>query len=421
MPASATSSNLLEELYEHGIKQPLIAPDLYAGEGQLTFWTHSPVAPWQTPRWLDQMRRSLRPNQYARLIENRWTSSQSAFIDMGEWDACVIDGMLPTERDPNLQVFAAVDASLKRDSTAIVAVATDGERVRLVTHRIFQPSPEEPLDFEATIEQTLIDLCANFSVQAIRYDPWQMASVAQRMIKRGVPMEEFPQTISNLTDSSSNLYELIKACNLQVYPDATMRLSVSQAVAVETPRGWRIAKEKAKHKIDVVVALGMACHAAVKQEMQPGAGMLEFMRQQAEALNAEQAVPPTVAQAHPDHPLMQVGTRRSPDDVRIIVPTDVSHIYTRREQPYLVTTEGELRVAYVTLEDAVSLLSPSNLAFREANKELAERIAGKSAQPPRGVRAIDIINAIDSTRQRSPFDRGGIAMDALRATGRWPQ
>ncbi len=414
-------SNLLEELYEHGVKQPQIGPDLYAGEGQLTFWTHSPVAPWQTQGWLDQMKRSLRPNQYARLIENRWTSSQSAFIDMAEWDACVIDGMQPTERDPNLQVFVAVDASLKRDSTAIVAVATDGERVRLVTHRIFQPSPDEPLDFEATIEATLIELCTRFSVQAVRYDPWQMAAVAQRMIKRGVPMEEFPQTTSNLTDSSSNLFELIKSCSLQVYADDAMRTSVSQAVAVETARGWRIAKEKAKHKIDVVVALGMACHAAVKQEMLPGAGMLEWMRQQAEALNAEQAMPPTVAQAHPDHPLMQIGTRRSPDDVRLIVPTMISHIYTKRQHPYLVTTEGDLRVAYVTLEDARSLLSPSNLAFREANAELAERIAGKDAQPPTGLRASDWFDAMQNARSRSPFDRGGIAMDALRAVGRWPQ
>ena len=45
-----------------------------------------------------------------------------------------------------------------------------------------------------------------------------------------------------------------------------MRLAVSRAIAIETPRGWRIAKEKQSHKIDVVVALGMAAHAAVKSE-----------------------------------------------------------------------------------------------------------------------------------------------------------
>jgi len=55
-------SELLEELYKRGIRQPQIAPDLHAGGGILMFWTHRPVAPWQTEAWLEQMRSQLRPN-----------------------------------------------------------------------------------------------------------------------------------------------------------------------------------------------------------------------------------------------------------------------------------------------------------------------------------------------------------------------
>ena len=55
-----------------------------------------------------------------------------------------------------------------------------------------------------------------------------------------------------------------------------MRLAVSRSVAVETSRGWRIAKEKASHKIDVVVALAMAALGAVRQGQQ--AQKLEFFR-----------------------------------------------------------------------------------------------------------------------------------------------
>jgi hypothetical protein len=39
-------------------------PDLYAGDGLLMFWSHQPIAPWQTQAWIAEMRRSLRPNQY---------------------------------------------------------------------------------------------------------------------------------------------------------------------------------------------------------------------------------------------------------------------------------------------------------------------------------------------------------------------
>jgi hypothetical protein len=54
-------STLLEELHKRGLRQPLIAPSLYAGDGLLMFWSHEPVAPWQTESWLAEMRRSLRP------------------------------------------------------------------------------------------------------------------------------------------------------------------------------------------------------------------------------------------------------------------------------------------------------------------------------------------------------------------------
>jgi len=137
--------------------------------------------------------------------------------------------------------------------------------VRLVTHKIFQPSPTEPLDFETAIEDTPIEFCSRFAVRKILFDPYQMQASAQRLQKRGLPIREFPQTSPNLTVASQNLYELIESRNLILYPDAAMRLSASRAIAIETSRGWRIAKEKQSHKIDVIVALGMAAHAATSQ------------------------------------------------------------------------------------------------------------------------------------------------------------
>ncbi|MDI3561292.1 terminase TerL endonuclease subunit [Bradyrhizobium sp. Arg816] len=347
-------SLLLEELYKAGTAQPLIGPDLYAGEGRLTFWTHKPVAPWQDDRWLAQMRSSMRPNAFARIIENRWVASESAFVDLAMWDRCVDPGLRPLQSDCGLPVFIGVDASLKRDSTAIIAVTGDGDRVRLVSHKVFQPSPDRPLDFEETIEAEIVNLCSRFDVQAIRYDPWQMASVAQRLIKRGVPMQEYPQTSGNLTDSSSNLYELIKGENLAVYPDEAMRTSISQAIAIETPRGWRIAKEKQKHKIDVVVALAMASLAAVKQEMMPGFGVFEFYRRASETATTV----PLVA-----------------DMIRVVWPQDQaapSHLEVGGT-PYLVKAESGAFVFYVTKDHARQLLKGpfSSAALIAANTDVA--------------------------------------------------
>ena len=136
------SSELLHELYQHGLKQPLIGTDLYAGDGQLMFWSHTPIAPWQDEAWLADMRRTLRPVQYLRMIENRFTTTESVFIDLEAWDRCTDANLSPVLRDKSLPISAALDASTKHDNAAVVACAWDQptQKVRTVTHRVFVPS-----------------------------------------------------------------------------------------------------------------------------------------------------------------------------------------------------------------------------------------------------------------------------------------
>ncbi len=264
----------LRDIYDRAMKcGQLIAPDLRSDENLLCYWTHELKAPWQSEAWKAEMQRTLRPNQYLRLIENKWATTESSFIDMAWWAACVDPALTPVVKDPRLSVHVGLDASYKRDSTAIVVCAFDEElkKVRLVWHRIFQPSVKDPLNFEETIERTLLELRDRFEIRQVKYDPYQLVAVAQRLVKAGLPMVEFSQNIPNLTAASNNLYELIKGRNLVVYPDDAARLSVSHAVAVETPRGWKISKEKASHKVDFVVALAQAALGAVEeQECEPG-------------------------------------------------------------------------------------------------------------------------------------------------------
>ena len=259
-------STLLEELYRRGLTQQQIGTDLRAGDGLLMFWSHVPIAPWQDERWLAEMRRSLRPAQYLRMIECRFVTTESSFVDMSAWDKCVDPRLGHAVNNRDLPIWVGVDASIKHDSTALVAVTWDekAQQVRLVTHRVFQPTADEPLDLEATVERTLLDWHKRFWLRKVLFDPWQMQASAQRLTRAGLQIEEFPQSPANLTTASQNLFELIQGQNLVVYPDAGMRLAVQRAIALETPRGWRITKEKQAHKIDVVVALAMAAHAAVQ-------------------------------------------------------------------------------------------------------------------------------------------------------------
>src|SRR5438105_193497 len=115
----------------------------------------------------------------------------------------------------------------------------------------------------------MLTLLVRFYLGEVRYDPYQMASTAQRLTAEGLPMIEYPQTSGNLTAMGNNLYEVIKGRNIICYADDGMRLAIQRAVAVENARGWRIAKEKQSHKIDIVVALAMAALGAVTEGQQP--------------------------------------------------------------------------------------------------------------------------------------------------------
>jgi phage terminase large subunit-like protein len=178
------------------------------------------MASWPEGRaYLEQQRRRLPPSIYRRLHLNLG-GSENAFIDLAAWDACTDLSARPVLFDRALPIWVGVDASMKHDSTAIVAVTRDAstQKVRLVWHRIFEPTPVEPVDFEAMVEATVLDLNKRFRVIAVKTDPWQMQAVAQRLQRAGVRVEEFPQSPGNLTIASQNLYELIEGRNLLLYP-----------------------------------------------------------------------------------------------------------------------------------------------------------------------------------------------------------
>ena len=122
------------------------------------------------------------------------------------------------------------------------------------------------LDLEATIAETLRTLMQRYRIVQVLYDPWQMEAMAQQLRRERVPMEKFPQTPANLTGAAQNLLELINAKNIVLYADADMRLAASRVIASEMPtRGtWKLDKSKQSHKIDVIVALAMACHSAIE-------------------------------------------------------------------------------------------------------------------------------------------------------------
>ena len=178
-----------------------------------------------------------------------------------------------------------MDASTKRrPAIAVCTWDADLKKVRLVAHKIFVPDEDGTDQLRQTIEKTVLDLRRRFRIRECLFDPFQMQATAERLQRAGINMREFPQTVGNLTEASSNLYELIKGSNVILYPDPAIRTAVQKSVAIETPRGWKISKEKASAKIDIVIAIAQACLGAVQgQSSEPG--WLGFLRREASRQN----------------------------------------------------------------------------------------------------------------------------------------
>jgi phage terminase large subunit-like protein len=267
----SNEGELLEQLYARGMALPEVAPNLHAGSNLLVAWHHDPVAPWQTEAWLKEAERSLRPNQFQRMIRNEFVAAESSFIDMQWLNDCTDPLLARKVADKSLVCWAGVDASVKHDSTALALTTFDhaSQKVVLCDHRIFQPSPEQPIDFASAIEATILDWHSRFTLQACVFDPYQMASSAQTLLRHGVVMTEFPQTLPRLTKMSENLYTLLKGRNLLLYRDQEIHTAISRTIATEGSRGWKLDKAKQSHKIDITVAIAMAALAAVEAQAEP--------------------------------------------------------------------------------------------------------------------------------------------------------
>jgi len=116
---------------------------------------------------------------------------------------------------------------------------------------------------DATLGEHVRELASRFNLRGCFYDPWQMTALSQQLTKDGIKMVEFPQSSGNLTRAGDHLLDLIRGQNLRMYANARLRTAANQATAVESSRGWRISKQKSRHKIDALVALAMAAVGAL--------------------------------------------------------------------------------------------------------------------------------------------------------------
>jgi hypothetical protein len=266
----ADPDHLLFQLHERGMQLPEIGKDLRGGDGMLMFWSHEPLHEWQNEKWLHEMRRELLPGKYSYMIENRFVTATSAYITPEMFDRCVRDLPPPSGR---LVIYVAVDAGWKRDNAAVVAVTIEGDQIRYVYEKVFKPTPDDPLNFENTIEKSLLYLHEHCTIKLCLVDPTQMEYMRERLQKLRIPIETLTQNPENQTDMAQTLYDLFRterfSISSQFNNSSALRETITRTVFEERANGLRLAKHQSI-KTDLTTALAMACLAATQRSDKPG-------------------------------------------------------------------------------------------------------------------------------------------------------
>lgn len=237
--------------------------------GVFAFWDSGERArrmPWQQgergAEYYANEAATQRPLQMQRLHANEWVSAESSFVPIELWDACLNPlPLTPGERTP---LVVALDAAVTGDCFGMAVVSRDPanpkEGVALRAARKWDPPKGGAIDFRGP-EAALRDLCRDYNVTEIAYDPYQLTDFAARLTAEGIGwFRSFPQGQDRLK-ADKGLYDLIVQRRIRHDGNPDVRDHIANANAktgTAEDSKLRLVKKSENRKIDLAVATSMA-------------------------------------------------------------------------------------------------------------------------------------------------------------------
>jgi len=278
-----TVQDLIDALgddYEPGCFAEALNPDspvpIYVNDTaqMVAYWdsgTQARRMPWQRgehgQRYYDSEAATLTDSQLRRLHLNEWVSAESEFVPIEWWDAC--KNPWPLQPGETTQLVVAMDAGVSHDCFGLVVVSRAPQRDDAVAVRGCQkwtPPAGGQIDFEGPAEAVRY-LCHHFNVLLVCYDPYQLHDMATRLRDElGIWFQEFTQGGDRL-EADSQLYHLIAQKRIQHDGNIDLREHI-QNCAAKTQKDeeskLRLVKKSDSRKIDLAVALSMACRECLR-------------------------------------------------------------------------------------------------------------------------------------------------------------
>ena len=225
-------------------------------------WREANPASWITMERLEKLYHTLPLASFERYHLNRAPRAGANRVFPPElWRAC---GARP-RIDPERPCVVAVDASLRRDHTAVVLDQVD-EAGR---HNVlcFTFTAEEDGSIMGAIDHDevgnlLRELAAGYNVIRVPCDRAYFVRTMRELLDEGLPIEEFSQTNQNMARACQRLYDVVSEERMRHGDDRQLEEHILNATVKETPFGWRITKPADGEKVDAAIASAMAVDVA---------------------------------------------------------------------------------------------------------------------------------------------------------------
>lgn len=218
---------------------------------------------------------------------NVWVSSSKAWLDPGAWLRCALPEFDPLEYTPD-PVWLGLDLASRRDIAALQILARRGPRL-YTFGRYYIPKARledegssayrtwvdqgyliategDIIDFQR-IEDDILDVCRDYDVQGLAYDPFQATKLVTELADKGITVAEIRQSYAMLSEPMGELESDIVSEALQHDGNPCMAWMMSNIVERKSGQMRRPDKELEYKKIDGGVALIMAKALAMRDDI----------------------------------------------------------------------------------------------------------------------------------------------------------
>lgn len=220
---------------------------------------------------------------------NMWVGAMDAYFDVEKWTA-LGDPSLKIEDFYGRRCYLGMDLSSKKDIASLQILVSLGDDHFAQFNKNYLPeamiegeeneqykawddegyltiTPGNIIDYRQ-IKEDILELCSNFEVSELAYDPFQATMLVTELMSEGVPVVELAPNVLNFSEPMKSLDAKIESKMIIHNGDPVMTWMMSNVVSKRDKKDNDYPnKETFENKIDGPVALIMCENRAMNDDL----------------------------------------------------------------------------------------------------------------------------------------------------------